>query len=203
MPESWFLRAFHPLNARSFRFAVFVRRTSRFVRGGPDAVRREEGACRLEPEPAGAPDPELRDLVLRRLESNYGPRPRLAADGVERAVRGMAELAAARGLPFFLVVFPDRVLADAALRARLAPDPDAYDLGRLRRWVSERLGDLAPIDVTPALAGASGVYRASDTHLSDLGNVRAGRFVGERLAERLPEGFAAGRSRAAARPPAS
>jgi hypothetical protein len=89
-----------------------------------------------------------------------------------------------------VVVFPDRILADRELRAGLGLPPDLetwYDLASLRRFVTERAG--APvIDATDALADGSVDYRESDTHLSDVGNVAAGRFVGERLAELLAPG---------------
>jgi hypothetical protein len=102
--------------------------------------------------------------------------------------------AEALGVPLVVVVVPDRILADGELRERLGLPADLekyYDLGALRRFVAERAG--APVvDVTDALRGGSVDYRESDTHLSDVGNVAAGRFVGERLA-----GFLAGRPAAA------
>jgi hypothetical protein len=211
VPESLFLRLFHPLNWRLFRFAVFVKRTSRFVRGDAAAVRREEGECDLVPHPLESLEPPLRDLVVRRLEANYGPASRLAEGEVERGIAAMRETAAARGVPFAVVVFPDRVRVDAALRERLAAsgvDLSRYDLGRLRGFVQEHFPRLPVIEVAPALRAGSENYRPEDTHLSDLGNLRAGRRVGRALARWLPEaGFASdageGRGPEVAREPAA
>lgn len=41
------------------------------------------------------------------------------------------------------------------------------------------------VHVAKALQGRSGMYREDDTHLSDLGNVVAGTYVGEKLVEFL------------------
>ena len=99
----------------------------------------------------------------------------------------MQALAAARGVPLVLVSFPDRILADGALRSALRLDERgrSYDLGRLQRWVREAFPLLSQVDVTEALAQSVGPYRGTDTHLSDAGNLRAGEFVGARLAEIL------------------
>jgi hypothetical protein len=49
------------------------------------------------------------------------------------------------------------------------------------------------LDVYGQLAGKSGMYRDVDTHLSDPGNVVAGEFVGNALAEELSTSRAAQR----------
>ncbi len=191
-PESWFLRTFHPLNTRLFRTALFVQRASRFVRGGAGQVRREDGPCQLAPEPLGEVPPGLADLVRRRFRANYGPGARVAEDVVGTAVDAMRDTARRLGVPFVLVVFPDRILVDEALQRRLGLDPASArgDAGRLRRFVARRFEDVPRIDVAPALAAGSENYRSDDTHLSDLGNLRAGRAVGRRLAAILgAEGF--------------
>jgi hypothetical protein len=185
-PRSPFLRWLHPLNTRSARYGMFLWQASRLGRAD-DAVQRGDGSCR-PPEPLADPLPEpLRELVLRRLEANYGPHAQLARDGVADALAAFRSETAALRVPFVVVVFPDRILADRELRARLGLPADLetwYDLASLRRFVAERAG--APvIDATDALEGGSVNYRESDTHLSDVGNVAAGRFVGGRLAELL------------------
>jgi hypothetical protein len=182
-PASPWLRALHPLNTRSFRWALFVVRAGELVRGAPAAARRDAGACDLTPARLPTPLPgALRALVRRRLEANYGPSPRSADAVVERAVAELRAQAARLGVPFVLVVFPDRILVDEALRARLDLDPARYDLGRLARLVRARLAAGPLVEAAPALAAGSENYRPDDTHLSDLGNLRAGRFVGEALA---------------------
>ncbi len=183
-PESAFLRRFHPLNSRAFRYAVFFERTRGLLHGGAEAVHRGEGTCRLEPRRTDAEVPaELEALVQRRLATSYGAAPRVAVDLVLEAVQGMQQRSAAAGVPFALAVFPDRLRVDGVLGDRLGIPPEARPDDR---WV-DRLRTRFPslIDASPALVGGAENYRPDDTHLNDLGNVRAGRFGGRALAERL------------------
>jgi hypothetical protein len=184
--EAW-LRWLHPLNTRTARYAMFLWQASQLGRAD-DYVQRGDGQCRPPPPlPAELPEP-LRELVLRRLETNYGPRPAVASEGVAASLEALAGECRALGVPLVVVVFPDRIAVDGELRARLGLPAELeafYDLGRLRRFVAERAG-VPVIDVTEALRDGSVNYRPSDTHLSDVGNVAAGRYVGARLDELLP-----------------
>jgi hypothetical protein len=187
-PRSPFLRWLHPLNSRTFRYVVFLARASRLRAVSDDAVQRGDGQCRRPPP---LPDPLPRDLesvVRRRLDANYGlPPGPLALGVVEETLEQFARTTGEIGSRGILVVFPDRILADADLRARLGADHELRDrdLERLRRWLREHRGTLPLVDVTEALAGPAVHYRNVDTHLSDEGNRVAGRYVGERLAELL------------------
>jgi hypothetical protein len=186
-PRAAWLRWLHPLNTRSARYAMFLWQASRLGRAD-DYVLRGDGQCRPPPPlPAEVPGP-LRELALRRLEANYGPAAAPATEGVGASLDALARECRALGVPLVVVVFPDRIAVDRELRARigLPADLEAYfDLGKLRRFVADRAG--APVvDATEALRDGSVNYRPSDTHLSDVGNVAAGRFVGARLAEVLP-----------------
>jgi len=185
-PSSWFLRLFHPLNSRVFRYVLFVR-TAGPSAGAPAAPADGDPArCRLDsgpPEPLGE---TLRAYAERKVGANYAaPMSALAVSEVESAVGSMQAFAAERGLPFVLVVFPDRILADAELQRALGGRVRSLDLGRLRRWVSESFPTLPQVDVTEALATGGRPYLPSDTHLSDAGNVLAGEVVAARLAEIL------------------
>jgi hypothetical protein len=200
-PRAAWLRLLHPLNTRTARYALFLWQASR-MGTSDDYVQRGDGNCRPPPPlPAELP-PALRELVLRRLEDNYGPAAALAKQGAADALADFRREAEALGVPFAVVVFPDRVLADRELRGRLGLPADLesyYDLGSLRRFIAEQAG--APVvDVTDALRDGSVNYRPSDTHLSDTGNVVAGRFVGEKLAEILAPALSSGRAASAAPP---
>lgn len=189
-PASRFLRFFHPLNSRTFRYALFVARASRFDRGSREQVRREEGRCRLEGKPLRELGDELRALVERRLDANYSPhRTLLATAEVADALKRLESTTQRLGIPLAIVTFPDRILVDADLARLLGRDlvAEGYDLERLRRWVRENVHGPVLLDTTPALAGGSEHYRRGDTHLSDLGNVIAGEWVGDALAARLPD----------------
>jgi len=187
-PVSRFLRMFHPLNSRTFRYVLFVSRTSRLDRGGREQVQRREGSCRVEGEKLTEVGDALRALVERRLDTNYSPQgSRAATREVSRALSGLEEETRRLGVPLLLVVFPDRILVDSDLRRLLGRDlaAEGYDLERLRRWIEENVQGPAVLDTTDALRGGSEHYRSADTHLSDLGNVVAGRWVGEQLATLL------------------
>jgi lysophospholipase L1-like esterase len=187
-PRSAFLRLFHPLNSRAFRYALLFARVGAGAAAVGNAQRRC-GACDLTPGSAGPPAPELRTYAERRLQANYAPGARLAEELVAGAIRTMADSARSRSVPFVLVLFPDRVVVDAQLQAALAVDRGGYDLGRLRRFAREQLANVTQIDARAALAAGAENYRPAETHLNDLGNLRAGRYVGERLAELLPAGW--------------
>jgi len=181
-PDSAFLRAFHPLNSRSFRYALFIERASQISFGGGAPARRADGPCVLTPpEQPAEPPPGLALLARRRLESNYGTEARTATGEVGLALDELRQVAGDR--PVFLVVFPDRLLVDDRLRQAIGIQHGVYATGRLDAWV----GDAWPeaIRVAPALAAGAENYRLEDTHLSDLGNLRAGRIVGEALAQKL------------------
>jgi hypothetical protein len=110
--------------------------------------------------------------VERRLDANYSPKAsRVATAEVSRALSGMEGVARRLGVPFVLVVFPDRILVDADLRRLLGRDlvAEGYDLERLRRWTLESVQGPPVLDASEVLSGGSEYYRSADTHLSDLG----------------------------------
>jgi len=184
-PSNWFLRTFHPLNTRSFRWAlvlVFFGRAS--THNMLQAVSVAGGPCDLTLHPPAEVSPFLRSTVVRDYEN--ARRVVASRDGftpAANAIDAMSTIAGEMKVPFFLVVFPDRLLADTELQRMMdMPSPG----------VSAAIHDFAiglnidhVIDVYPALAGRSGMYRTVDTHLSDAGNVVAGEFVGDALAQAL------------------
>jgi len=193
-PESRFLRTFHPLNTRTFRFALFLVQASRLRGAQDDAVRRGDGRCR-PPPPLADPLPDaLRTLVARRLERNSGaglagaPAEALVAH-VGRALDRIQAIAREHAMPFVLVLFPDRIRVDAELRSHFEPPPvdEAFQLDRFRDGLLALAAErgIPVIDAATGLAGTSEDYRPSDTHLSDVGNERAGRTVGAALAHEL------------------
>ena len=187
-PVSRFLRTFHPLNSRTFRYALFVARTSSLDHGIREQVQRREGSCRIEGEKLTEVGDALRAMVERRLDANYAAEGSRAATAVmSQALAGLEERAGRLGIPFVLVVFPDRILVDADLRRLLGRDlvAEGYDLQRLRGWIEANVEGPPVLDTAEVLRGGSEHYRSGDTHLSDLGNVVAGEWVGERLATLL------------------
>ena len=182
-PRSWFLRTFHPLNMRTFRWAMIL---SFFARASTkemlNAVTVEAGPCGLTPQPLERISPFLRAMVERSLESErrLGTAPK-SRDEVTAAINGMREVAKEIGVPFVLVVFPDRALVDAELQRAMPIEPARLEPANAARAFAVTLPVGLVIDMSEALTGM-GYYRTADTHLSDLGNVVAGRAVGDALA---------------------
>ncbi|HEX6792189.1 MAG TPA: hypothetical protein VF247_12830 [Candidatus Krumholzibacteria bacterium] len=187
-PHNWFLKHFHPLNTRLFRWALVVVYFGRAsTQDMLNAVSVPGGPCDFTVKPVGEVSPFLRSTVQRDLDNAT----RVATtpggyDEAKTAIDEMRTIAAEMKVPFFLVVFPDRVLADAELRARMnvgAPDASIKNHGvAVSAFHADRI-----FDVYELLDGRAGMYREVDTHLSDLGNVAAGEFVGSGLAAYLKQ----------------
>ncbi len=184
-PRSWFLRTFHPLNMRTFRWAMIL---TFFARASThemlNAVTVDEGPCDLAPDSLRTVSPFLRATVERGLTNatRIAAVPNARDESVD-AIREMKAIADDMRVPFVVVVFPDRILVDIELQRAM---PIAIDglapAMAARSFVRDTFANDEVIDVTEHLLGP-GVYRAADTHLSDLGNVVAGECVGRALAE--------------------
>ena len=104
------------------------------------------------------------------------------------AVRDIEAEARTLAVPLVVVLFPDRVLADAELRAEFPSEVGESDAPlRVHDAVVAALAGIPLIDTLPLLANLPRAYRQNDTHLSDAGNVAAGEYVAARLAELLPQ----------------
>jgi len=184
-PKNAFLRTFHPLNTRAFRWALVLTyfgkaSTHDMLR----AVSRPGGPCDLTPKPLTEVSPFLRASVGRDLDNarrvaQYGT----SYDEGLRAIRTMRIIATEMHVPFFVIVFPDRVLADVEVQ-KLLGSPDLAASAQAHA-LALQLKASRVIDVYGMLVGKSGMYRDVDTHLSDAGNIVAGEYVGTALAEDL------------------
>jgi hypothetical protein len=184
-PQCWFLRTFHPLNTRTFRWAlvlVFFGQAS--THDMLNAVGVAGGPCDLTPKPLEEVSPFLRVTVQRDYDNTR--RVVACTSGYREAtdaIAGMRAIAAQMKVPFFLVVFPDRVLVDTELQELMnIQELDAS--WQLHDYATQLEADRV-LDMYDPLEGMSGMYREVDTHLSDLGNVTAGEFVGTALTEEL------------------
>lgn len=185
VPSSFFLRVFHPLNGRTAHWMLLIVGLWQGTSGDGAVVHRDTGDCKLETAPRDAEPLAWTDAHMRgRFETNYGPNPRIAADEVARSLDEISQEADRLGVPLVRVVFPDRILVDPDSRRRLglALDAPGFDPERLIRLLRALPGDR--IELHGALAAGSENF-AQDTHLSDLGNVRAGETVGKELARIL------------------
>jgi hypothetical protein len=187
-PTSSFLRVFHPLNTRTFRWLLFMSYRLRVTHDLGDVVAGGgDGACNPHDEEFGEVTPFLRFLIDHRLTGSRRVHGSIRAQReLLDVLSAMGDEARTRGIAFFLVLFPDRALVDPELRERL--DLGADDIApaqALRKLIHDGFQAAPIVDASAALDGRTGMYRASDTHLSDRGNVVAGAFVGEALADQL------------------
>ena len=201
-PSSPFLRRLHPMNGRLARYGMFLARAASLAAAPPGAVFRAAGDCVLAPASHGPPDEVLAGLVRRRHADNHGPAPRAGDEAFRAAVAEMEEVAARRGVPLVLVVFPDRLRVDPPLARALAIDRAGPGVDPDRQLRAVRAVTLPRIEVEEVLGAGAENFREGDTHLSDLGNLRAGRFVGEALAALLAGEDAFARSAGEADAPA-
>jgi len=186
-PRSWFLRTFHPLNSYLVRYGLVVWRLSTFSTEERNAISLESGDCIYSEENPTEVSPPLRELIQQRLAgSQRVAQSKRAQQEFIGAVTAMKDEADKLGIPFIIVVFPDRVVIDAELRERLNVGAEQMALlHSLHALVHQAVRDTPVLELAEALQGRPGMYRTDDTHLSDLGNKIAGYYVGEKLAERL------------------
>jgi hypothetical protein len=182
VPESRFLRFFHPLHITLVQWLTFIAKTRLAGQALWAQADRITAPCEEFP-PSGEPPEALISLVKRRTKANYSRLGSWTAEPVVRdAVERMVELSHEVGAVFILVVFPDRFLADDELRTKVSIQIDGdLDLERLVEYAKEQLPRDELFDLTESLRSASGVYRFEDTHLSDRGNRIAGVAVGRGL----------------------
>ncbi len=196
-PKSAFLRTFHPLNTRTFRWALVM---TYFGKASThdmlQAVSVAGGPCDLTPKPLTVVSPFLRATVERDLASarRIWDMPHTARSthvqvntlpGFKEpldAVHEMNKVAQEMKVPLFVVLFPDRILVDRELQS-LMPQT-SLDPAELKYAAALNVGGIEN-DLRRELSGRAGLYRTVDTHLSDLGNVVAGETVGEWIAFRM------------------
>jgi len=186
-PRSWFLRRLHPLNSYLFRYVLVIRQLSALPAAEWKPVSLESRTCNYSEKTALEISPTLREPIQQRLAgSQRVAQSKTARDEFSRAIVAMKAEADKLGVPFILVVFPDRVTVDKELREQLKVSTDQIAVLRsLYTLVYQTLSDTPVLEVAEALQGRAGMYRADDTHLSDLGNIIAGNYVGKRLFELL------------------
>ena len=119
-PRSWFLRMFHPLNSYLFRYALVVWQLSTLSTEERKPISLNSGPCIYSEEKPSEISPLLRELIQQRLAgSQRVARSKRAQQELLGAIAAMKAEADKMGIPFFIVMFPDRVVADAELRERL------------------------------------------------------------------------------------
>ena len=126
------------------------------------------------------------------------PAPRTARlwSAAEDRLEEFHRLCLDAGVPWSLVLIPDEIQVDDALRGRILPaltgTPDAYDFDapqhRLQAWAAARgvplLDLLAPMRAR--CAEGELLYRIANTHWNEAGNREAGRILAEALRAPYP-----------------
>ena len=186
-PRSRFLKVFHPLNSYLFRYGlVFWRLGTLSPEESPRGSLRP-GGCNFQEETLTQVSPELRELIKERLEGTLRVvQSPPAQQEFHRVMTAMDAEAKKMEIPFIVVLFPDRIMVDKELQERLAVGEKQFaPFQTLYAFVHQAVPDVPVIEVTTELQGRSGMFRADDTHLSDLGNKIAGSYVGKKLVDLL------------------
>ncbi len=183
VPRSWFLRTFHPLNSHLFRYAVVAWRMSTLSVEQREQSLLPSGNCVFSEKRHRELSPSLAELIRQRLVGNQRVvESKRAQQEFIDTITVMKTEADKLSIPFVVVVFPDRVVADSELRAQLKIDANQLaPLHSLHALIYQAVPNTPMIEVLEALRGHSEMYRIDDTHLSDLGNKIAGEYVGDKL----------------------
>jgi hypothetical protein len=182
-PSNEFLRSFHPLNSYLFRYLLVIWRLGTLSAGERNAFSLESGDCIFHQRTPADVSPHLRDLIHQRLKGSQRVVQSLRAqEEFIKAITAMDAEANKLGIPFIIVLFPDRVIVDQELRDRLnLGEEQLASPRRLSTLVYQAVPDSPVVEVATELQSRSGMFRAGDTHLSDLGNKIAGSYVGKEL----------------------
>jgi hypothetical protein len=186
-PSNAFLRVFHPLNSYLFRYLLVIWRLGTLSVEEGKRLSLESGDCIFQQEPPAEVSSQLRDLIHQRLTGSQRvvQSPRAQEEFIE-VIKSINAEANKLGIPFIMVLFPDRVIVDKDLRIRLnlGEEPLA-PLRQLSKLVYQAVPGSPVLDVATELRGRSGMYRSGDTHLSDLGNKLVGSYVGKEMVNLL------------------
>jgi hypothetical protein len=159
-------------------------RVGSFSAGEEKQISLESGSCVFAEERQGVVSPELRELIRQRLDGSQ--RVAQSKRAQQEFINIMAAMKAETDklrVPFIIVVFPHRVVADSELRVRLKLEAkQMIPLDALHSLIYKALPNTPIIDAMDAVRGHSEMYRSGDTHLSDLGNKISGEYVGQKLA---------------------
>lgn len=182
-PQAMILKTFHPMNTHLFRYASILSTLAALPEDDRKRLFRDSDECIQREGPLTEVSPSLRELVLRRLE---GSERVLHSESAKRnftnAVAAMSEEAAKLGIPFVIVLFPDRLLVDKELRALMNIDDEQLGpLKQLHQSLETALAQYPVINVAGELDGQTGMFLPDDTHLSDKGNIVAGSFVAREM----------------------
>ena len=132
-PASPWLRLLHPMNSRTFRYAIFGVQAGRLRAAQDDFATRGDGRCRPPPPLADPLPGGLESLVRRRLETNYAlPAPAPGHGGGGRRTLGPARPGPRPwASPWCWCCSPIGSWPDRELRDRLALPRGAHDLGAI------------------------------------------------------------------------
>jgi len=145
-----------------------VWRLGSFSAGEEKQISLESGNCIFAEKRRREVSSELCELVRQRLAGSQ--RVAQSKRAQEEFIKTMAAMKAEADklrIPFIVVVFPDRVIADTELRLQLKLDPkQTAPLNVLHSLIYQALPDAPIIEVVDALRAHSEMYRIGDTHLS-------------------------------------
>jgi hypothetical protein len=182
-----FLFYVYPLNSSFFRYMLYFKITAgnEAVAPAPPPAKNEEaigGACTNSPGYA--------QFVRDRALQYYGPdaSKRIFLEYNLRFADEIISRADTAGLKVYVVLQPDPNAELDSRRQMLPPGPMMWD------WTREAVKHHFParipvLDLGPYFRNRDDLFRCSDTHWNDAGNIAAGEIVGRWLTERTSNGI--------------
>ena len=174
--QNLFVRYFSPLNSTLFRFLVYLKVSSR-----ANLVNESEKTGLAEP---CRPDPPSLSFARERDEFYYGPGAQQRIRMVY-PIRELDKLAAdvqGNGSEFGIILLPDKNALLASYRDSFPGIP--MDWTWTREFIKKHERDVL-LDLSDDFREKAELFRCTDTHWNDAGNLYAAQLVSNRLARYL------------------
>ena len=171
---SVFLRAFYPLDSTLFRFMVYLKAASRDWGDAGGKTVAKDASCQ--------PTLDFVSFVTERGAYNYseGASQRIDIAFNQQLIDNLEQDAKRNGAKFAVVLLPDLNESLEVNRNRFAGIPMDYD------WIRNYLtvhaqGRYSLLDLSTAYRDRLDLFRCSDTHWNDAGNLQGGKLVADFL----------------------
>ncbi len=178
--ENKFLRYFYPLNTTTFRFLVYLNVTLHPRVGG-------EGPPEVKGTPCH-PSAGYISFSSERAEYYYGAGAQSHIDMAYtmKEIDALGKDAQEGSARFFMVLLPDSNIELARSRDRFANLPMNWNW--IRQYLSNRFATKYPfLDLSDSFKERSDLFRCSDTHWNDDGNLHGAEVVADFLAQNISD----------------
>jgi hypothetical protein len=173
--QSWFLRAFYPLDTTLFRFAVYLNVTFNQKWTPDESAAAKAGPCK--------PAPDYTAFSMERASYYYsaGAQKRIDMDFTMKEIDALNQDTRRHGADFRLVLLPDSNALLEFNRARFDGVPMDWDW--IRQYIAEKSAGKYPLlDLSDTFLDRPAQFRCSDTHWTDDGNLLGAKVVADYIA---------------------